>query len=253
MMDGRETDRLLSDLFKRNAPYVNEPALRERIAARLPRRRRRSRRTRTVRAVAVGFATIVLLGGVAFGTYRAVDYVQSRPRLAITDVTSAPGDISTRPGEGGSSVLAGKLPVAGTATLQQVKNEGVPGTAGAADGARPVRGRVEVYLLTMSEPQVGGTMEVTYDIQPLTGGGASVKGTWVLRNTQGTWEGSIWTGRQYGDGAEQFYCGNATGTGGFEGLMLLLQWHVVRIAAGSAAGTGSSESIGISGWVQAAK
>ena len=87
MMDERETDRLLSDLFKRNAPYVNEGAMEQRISAKLPRRRRRSRRTRTARILAVGLATAVLAVGLSFGAYRVVTYVQGRPALVMTDST----------------------------------------------------------------------------------------------------------------------------------------------------------------------
>ncbi len=243
MMDERETDKLLAELFKRNAPSVNEPALRERLTARLWRRRRRSRRNRTARAVALGFASVVLVGAAAFGAYVAVNHFQSQPRLVFTDLNLAPG----------GPLLARVSPVMGTAVLEQVKSEGTSDPGDGADGIHRLRGRVEVYRLSMSQPVVNGTMEISSNLATRPDGSTDIEGSWVLRTDQGAWECPSWRGSLTANDAEQFYFGNASGTGGFGGLTLLLQWHVAKNQGSSASGAGSSEPIAVSGWIQSTK
>ncbi len=252
-MGERETDKLLSELFKRNAPSVNEPALSERISAKLWRGRRRRHRNRVARAVALGFAAVVLAGAAAFGTYTAVDRFQSQPGLVFTDIGPAPGDTSVASGSSSRPLLARVSPVMGTAVLEQVKSEGTSDPPNGADGDRQVRGRVEVYRLNMSQPAIDGTMEITSDLTARPDGGTEITGSWVLRTDQGAWEGSSWGGSLTAEGGEQFYFGTATGTGGFAGLTLLLQWHVADNQGPPATGAGSSEPIAVSGWIQPAK
>lgn len=82
-----DTDKLLGELFKENAPRVNERMLCERVAGSLPRRRRNRRQARHLRIAAAVFASVVLAAGVAYGTYRLVTYFQGQPLLVLTDST----------------------------------------------------------------------------------------------------------------------------------------------------------------------
>jgi hypothetical protein len=253
MMAERETDRLLGTLFKRNAPLVNEPALRERISARLWHRRRRRRRNRIARAVAVGLASVALVGAAAFGVYQAVSRSANQPGLVFTDLRPASADASAASETGNRPLLARVSPVTGTADLLRVESEGMIDPVTGTNGADRVRGRVEIYRLSTSQPAVSGTMEITFDITTRANGSADIEGRWILRDDQGSWEGSQWNGSRSANGTEQFCFGTASGTGGFEGLTLLLQWHVAKSAGSVAAGEQSSESIAVSGWIQSAK
>jgi hypothetical protein len=217
------------------------------------RRRRKSRRNRTVKAIAVGFASIVLAGAAALGAYEAVDHFQSQPSLLFTDLAPTPGDVAAGWGTDNPSGLARVAPVMGTAVLEQVKDEGTSDPGSGADGIHWVRGRVEVYRLSMSQPLVSGTVEITSDLATRLDGSKQVQGSWILRTGQGAWEGSLWRGIVSADGADQFYLGKATGAGGLEGLVLLLQWHVVQTPGSAPTGEGSSESIAVSGWIQSVK
>ncbi len=242
-MGERETDKLLADLFKGNAPSVNEQALSERITARLRPRRRKRRRNRIARAVALGFASIVLVGAAALGAYTAVDHFQRQPRLVFTDLNRGPG----------GPLLARVSPVMGTAVLEQVKNEGTSDPGNAADGIHRVRDRVEVYRLSMSQPLVTGTMEIRSNLATRPDGSTDIEGSWVLHTDQGVWECPSWKGSLTANDSEQFYFGNASGAGGLEGLTLLLQWHVAKNRGSSAIGAESSEPIAVSGWIQSTK
>jgi hypothetical protein len=253
MMEEHRTDKLLGELFKRNAPSVNEPTLRERISARLSRRRRRSRRNRTVRAIALGFACIVLAGAAAFGVHTVVDHSQSQSQFVFTDVAPVPGDSSSGYGTASGPLLARVSPVMGTAALEQVKSEGTRDPGSGVGGTDRVRGRVEVYRLSMSQPALDGTMEITTSLATRRDGNTDVEGSWVLRTSQGDWECSFWKGTLLANRVEQFYFGTASGTGGFEGLTLLLQWHVVKDAGSPATAEPSSQPIAVSGWIQSAK
>ncbi len=248
-MDEKSTDKLLSELFKRNAPPVNEPALRERISARLWRRRKTRRRNRTFRAVALGFVCVVLAAGAAFGTYDVVKHFQSRPGMFFTDLTP-PADSSS----GTTNPLILKVsPVAGTAVLDQVKSEGTSDSTLGADGLGGIRGRIEVYRLSLSQPALNGTMEITSDLATRESGGADVTGSWVLRSDQGAWESEYWRGATSPNGSDEFYIGYGKGSGGFEGLRLILQWHIVKNAGSSPAQADTSETVEVSGWVQSLK
>jgi hypothetical protein len=253
MMGERDTDTLLAELFRRNAPSVDERALSERISARLWRRRRRKRRNRIVRSVALGFASLVLAGAVAFGAYTAVDHSRSHARLVFSDLNLAPAGPSVGTGVNPRPLLARVSPVVGTAVLEQVKSEGTSDPGNDGDGIHRVRGRVDVYRLTMSQPAMNGTMEITYTLVTRPDGSAITTGSWVLRTTQGTWENSSWNGSLPANGGEQFYFGDATGTGGFEGLTLLLQWHVADNQGSPATRARSSGPVAVSGWIQSAK
>jgi hypothetical protein len=252
-MGDRETDKLLAELFKRNAPAVNEPALSERISAKLWRRRRRRRRNRVAQAVALGFASVALVAAAAFGAYTAVAHFQSQPRFVFTDFSAAPGDASEGAGTNTGPLLARVSPVMGTAVLEQVKSEGISDPGNGADGIGGVRGRVEVYRLSMSQPAINGTVEITSNLSARPDGGTDSEASWVLRTSQGAWECSSWKGSLNAGGTEQFYFGTASGSGGFQGLTLLLQWHLVKNRGSSATGAGSSEPIAVSGWIQPAK
>jgi hypothetical protein len=230
MMGERETDKLLAELFKRNAPSVNEPALRDRITTRLSRRRGRGRRNRVARAVALGFASLVVIGVAAIGAYTVVDHLQSEPQFVFTDLPAAPSDASSGSSTGGRPLLARVSPVVGTAVLEQVKSQGTLDPAGGAGGADRVRGRVEIYRLSTSQLAINGTMEITAGLTTRQDGNTDVEGSWVLRTGQGVWECPFWRGTLLANGTEQFYFGTASGSGGFEGLTLLLQWHVVKDA-----------------------
>jgi vancomycin resistance protein YoaR len=90
-----DTDKLLGELFKKNAPHVNEPALCARVAESGQHGRRSRRHVRRVRAVAVAFASVVLALGAAYGVYRVVTHFQGQPLLVLTDSTvpaATPGD-----------------------------------------------------------------------------------------------------------------------------------------------------------------
>ncbi len=251
MMDERETDELLSGLFKRSAPSVDEPALRERLGAKLLRKRRAIRKKRTVRAVALGFASVALVVGVVLGAHVAVDRLHNDVALVFTDLTPTPADSGW--GTGTSSRLAHVSPVMGTAVLERVKSEGTSDPSSEEDGTHWVRGRVEVYRLSMSQPAINGTMEITSDLSTGPGGSTEVQGSWVLRTSQGRWEGSFWTGIVSADGTDQFYMGMAAGSGGFEGLLLILEWHVENGSESAPRGEGPSWPISLSGWIQAEK
>jgi hypothetical protein len=255
-MDQRETDRLLGELFKRNAPYVQEAVLRERIEAKLPRRRRKSRRARTMRALAIGFASVILAGGLAFGAYRLATYLQDRPAMVITDWSLVPGDTAPPgPGETVPSAVARWMPVAGTADLDRVESEGVVTQTDREGYVSQVTGRVTVFSVEMSQPGVSGTLEITSDLGVRADGTADEAATWTLSNDQGVWQGDSWSGWRGVDGAEQFGFGQAVGTGGYEGLTLFLQWHsaVVPGAAGSGADAASVGPVTLTGWILAAE
>ena len=252
-MDERETDRLLGELFKRNAPYVNEAALRERVNEKLPQRSRRSRRMRRARTLAVAFASIVLIGGAAFGAYRLVDYVKSQRALVITDLTLQPGDGAPPDGgTDGTSVLAGLLPVAGTAVLEEVKSEGITEPVNDVKYTHWIRGQVQLFSLNVSQPGTSGTVEITSDLMVRNDGSADITGSWILSNDQGTWECDSWVGYVTADGAEQFGFGSATGTGGYEGLMLYLQWRSTQEPGLTVIGSGPTQTVIITGWIQSA-
>jgi hypothetical protein len=244
------TDRLLRELFKRNAPYVNESALRERIDERLPRGRggRRRRRAWPVRTVAVACASIVLAGGAAFGAYEVVTYLHGQgPSLVITDQTVPGGGKTPSAGNAaGTSAIAGLVPVMGTATLEQVKSEG---TAVSSGDVTRLKGRVLVYRLDMSQSGISGTFEITIDLQRRAQGG-DIWASWVLSNDQGTWECTSWVGTLSADGLEQFGYGGAFGTGAYEGLTLYLQWHSTQEPGSTAL---AAESGTVTGWIESAE
>jgi hypothetical protein len=251
MMDERETDRLQSDLFKRNAPYVNEGAFEECISAKLPRRRRRNKQTRTARILAVGLATAVLAVGLSFGAYRVVTYVQSRPALVMTDSTLPSAGTATS-GSGGAaapSVLTGLIPVMGTATLVQVESEGASVESTYVNYATQVTDQVLVYSLDMSQPGISGNLEITADLDVRADGSVEIDGSWPLRNDEGAWECASWGGVVTAGGSEQFAFGEAVGSGAYEGLKLYLLWYSPQ-TTGSAAPT--AESGRISGWIRSA-
>ena len=183
----------------------------------------------------------------------AVNHFQSHPRLVFTVLNLAPVDTSVGSGTNSRPLLARVSPVTGTAVLEQVKSEGISDPGNVAGGTQRVRGRVEVYRLSMSQPAVNGTMEISSNLATRPDGGTDIEGSWVLSTDHGTWECLSWKGSLTADGAEQFYFGNASGTGGFEGLTLLLQWHVVENQGSSSTGAGSFEPIAVSGWIQSAK
>ena len=253
MMNERETDMLLSDLFKRNAPYVDEAALCERIDDRLPRRRRRRRRVRTARTVAVVFASVVLAGGVAYGAYETVTYLQGRPALVITDSIPPAGGTATSGTGAATSVAAGLVPVMGTATLEQVKNEGVTSPAIDINYTTQISGRVLVYELDMSQSGISGTLEITADFGVRADGSAEIQGSWVLSNDQGTWKCASWEGVVTADGLEQFSFGVALGFGGYDGLGLYLLWHSTQVSGSTTpAAVPPATSGSITGWIQSA-
>jgi hypothetical protein len=252
MMDRREADKLLADLFKRNAPAVNDEALRERVGARLLRLRTRSQKNRIARTVALAFASIVLAGGLALGAYETLGYFRGQPELVFSDLVPATG--STPSGSASSHPLLARVsPVTGTAVLERVKSAGSSDSGSGADSVPQVRGRVEVYRLTMSQPLISGTLEITFDLAGRPDGRTAIQGSWVLRTERGSWECRSWAGSLSADGAEQFCLGNGSGTGRFEGLLLLLQWHAVKNVGSSSAGETSSATAQVSGWIQAAR
>lgn len=242
-MDERDTDRLLDELFKRNAPYVNELLLRERISERLPRGRKRSMRARSARSLAVASACVLLLVGIVFGAYRLVDYVRG-PVLVIGD--SLPAD-----GNGVSPVLAGLTPVVGTAVLEQAKSEGITSFNADLYYSTKVTGQVSVYSLDMSQAGISGTLEITSDLKVRADGSADIKGSWILRNgaDQDSWECDSWVGYRSADGTEEFGFGKAAGRGEYEGLTLYLQWRSTREQGST---TAAAESVVVTGWIQAA-
>jgi hypothetical protein len=238
-MNERDTDGLLGELFKRNAPYVDELALRERIGRNLSGRRRRSRLVRVARATAVAFASVMLLGGAAFGAYRLVDLLRTTPALIIGD--SLPAEGSDR-----APVLVGLVPIAGTATLEHVKSEGIIGSTVNPDYSTRITGRVCVFSLQMSPVAVSGTLEITSDLNVRVDGSVDIKGSYVLRNDQDTWACDSWVGYLGADGTE-FGFGVAVGTGRYEGLTLCLQWRSVHEPGSMSAVVGSAV---VTGWVQ---
>ena len=253
MMNERETDRLLGELFKRNAPYVSESALQRRISRALPRRRRRSRKNRAARAVAVGFASVVLLGGALYGAYRVVDYLRGQAPLAITDSTLSVEDVGpASPGAAGTSAVGGLVPIVGTATLEEVRSEGTSAHADYLDYSTVINGRVCEYAVEMSQRQISGTLEITSDIEEREDSSADVSATWVLSNDDGTWRCDYWVGYLTADATEEFGFGSAVGTGDYEGLELYLQWHSAKASGSASSATGAAESARLTGWIQSA-
>ena len=250
MMDDRNTDRLLRDAFRRNAPHVDEAAIQGRVDEELPRRRRRHRVARVAWALAVAGASLALVGMLAFGAYEAVTYLRDQqPALVLSDL---------------------QVPATDTAAVRRQHDrrrkrcrgccrwQGRPSCNTWRARARPsrrtdvtqVRGRVLAYALDMSQAGVGGVLEISSDLDVSADGSATVQGAWVLRNDQGTWECPSWIGYTTADGPEEFGFGRALGTGAYEGLALFLQWH-----AGTDAG--STASIAqwsvVTGWVERVK
>src|SRR5512139_1534532 len=162
-MDERATDKLLSELFQRNAASVNETALRDRINGKLWRIRKRRRRNRTAKIVAVGFASVVLVVAAVFATLRATEYFQDESPLVFTDLTPGPADAAAGWGTDNPAGLARVAPVMGTAVLEQTKDEGTSEPPTGAGSTQWIRDRVEVYRLSTSQPLVSGTMEITFD------------------------------------------------------------------------------------------
>ena len=83
------TDKLLGDLFKDNAPSVDEQALRERVTARGRAKRRGRRTAHRARTAAVACTAAVVLAAVGYAAYATVDHFQTRPVLVLTDSTSS--------------------------------------------------------------------------------------------------------------------------------------------------------------------
>jgi hypothetical protein len=249
MMDDRNTDRLLRDAFRRNAPHVDEVAIQGRVDEELPRRRRRHRVARVAWALAVAGASLALVGMLAFGVYEAVTYLRDQqPALVLSDLQVPATDTAPSGGNTtGTKTLSGLLPVAGTAILHEVAGEG---TTVQANGVTQVRGRVLAYALDMSQAGVGGILEISTDLDVSADGSATVQGTWVLRSDQGTWECPSWIGYTTADGLEEFGFGRALGTGAYEGLALFLQWH-----AGTDAGSAAPVARWgiVTGWVERVK
>jgi hypothetical protein len=237
-------------LSRRQAPSGIQPAPRGRGTTTLPRAAGTDRRSNAARALALGFGCIVLAGAAVLAAYVAVDHLQSKPGLVFMDFKPTPNDAAAGWGVGTPSGFAVVEPVAGTAVLEQVRSQGTSDPASAEDGTRSVRGRVEVYLLSMSQPAISGSMEVTSERVTRLEGGTEVQGSWVLRTSRGTWESSSWTGIVTQDGTDEFYFGKADGTGAFEGLVLLLEWHIVKNPGSSGTAEGPTETVTVSGWIQ---
>jgi hypothetical protein len=252
-MNRRDTDELLAELFKRNAPSVDERALQERIDPRLSSRRKRSRRVRIARTAALASACVALATGAAFGIYTLVDYAQSEPAIVFVYIPFNTGGTSPGSGPANQPFLARVLPVMGTAVLEQVRNQGTSNPDEETEGIHAVRGRVEVYRLNMSHPFVNGTMDITFDVAIGATGVGDVSGSWELHTDQGTWKSSLWAGSLPADGEERFYFGRATGTGGLEGLLLLLEWHSGRPPGSAPGPEWQSQLIAVTGWIQATK
>jgi vancomycin resistance protein YoaR len=88
-MNDRETDKLLGELFKENAPRVNDALLHEQVRRRASRRKRRSRSARRARVVAVVCVSLALAIGVGYGAYRAFVHVnQEHLVVLVTDPTT---------------------------------------------------------------------------------------------------------------------------------------------------------------------
>ena len=242
-MGERDTDRLLSEAFKRNAPYVNDLALQECINEKLPLGRKRSRGMRSVRFLAVASACVLLLVGVVFGAYRLVDYLHG-PVLVIGD--SLPAD-----GSGKATVLAGLAPFVGTAVLERAESEGITSSHTGSYYPTEVTGQVLVYSLDTSQAGISGALAMTSDLNVRADGSADIKGSWTLNNDNGhdAWVCNSWVGYRNADGTEEFGFGNAAGRGGYEGLTLYLQW---RSARGPGPVSGAAESVFVTGWIQSA-
>jgi vancomycin resistance protein YoaR len=112
------TDKLLGDLFKQNAPLVDEQGLHERVAERGRAKRRGRRRARRTRVAAVACAAVVALAAVAYGAYGAVSHFQTKPVLVLTDSTTAAATASTSQDGDAPEVQANlKLLTSGPVTL----------------------------------------------------------------------------------------------------------------------------------------
>lgn len=249
-MEEREIDRLLGELFKRSIPLANGDIVQAEVDRKLPRLRRASRRRRSARAVAIVFASIVLVGGAAYGGYELVGLLGDEPVLVITDPTLPAVDMTAVGSEpaGETSMLAAGLaelvPVAGTAVLEQVRSEGVTTIRDDAASTVRVTGEVRVFSLRMLQPVLSGTLEITADLSMRKNGSADLQGSWVLTNELGTWKCDGWTGDRSADGTEEFGVGNGVGSGASEGLTLHLQWYP---------DPGAPNSMSVTGWVRSAE
>jgi hypothetical protein len=237
-------------LSRRQAPSGIQPAPRGRGATTLLRATGTNRRSNAARALVLGFGCIVLAGAAFLAAYVAVDHFRSEPGLVFMDFKPTPRDAAAGWGVDNPSGFAVVEPVAGAAVLKEVKSQGTSDPASAEDSSRRVRGRVEVYFLSMSQPAISGSMEITSERVTRLEGGTEVQGSWVLRNSRGMWESSSWTGIVTPDGADEFYFGKADGTGAFEGLVLLLEWHVVKNPGSSGTAEVPTETVTVSGWIQ---
>jgi hypothetical protein len=95
-MSERDTDRILGELFKENAPAVNDALLRERVNQKALRRKRSRRRARSTRVVAVAVASVILAVGVAYGAHAGVNHFRG-PKVVVvlTDSSTTSGSAAT--------------------------------------------------------------------------------------------------------------------------------------------------------------
>jgi hypothetical protein len=204
-------------------------------------------------AVAVGLAAVALALAAVVAAYELADRPQNQAAIIFTDLVPAHGAAPSGSELGSPATLTKASPFTGTATLEQVRSEGKSDAEVGEDGVHWVRGRVEVYRLSMSQPVVDGVMEVTCDIGTLPSGSTVIKGSWVLRTDQGTWKGSSWTGIRTAGNVDRFYAGSAVGTGGLEGLLLVLQWSFVKASESLPTLEGGPRPMVVSGWIQSAE
>jgi hypothetical protein len=105
----------------------------------------------------------------------------------------------------------------------------------APEGVTPVVGDARfvkagakwVYDLTMSDPRVSGRLRSVpnVDFAPRPDGSADLSGPFVLRDGDGTWVCSNFTGEAGKGMIEHFVYCKAKGTGAYEGLHFRSLWH----------------------------
>ena len=86
------------------------------------------------------------------------------------------------------------------------------------------------WTLKMSDPRVTGTLKSVPnpDFPPRPNGSVDISGPFVLRNADGTWVCSNFTGEAGKDMIEHFVYCRAKGTGAYEGLRFRSLWHFVE-------------------------
>jgi hypothetical protein len=143
------------------------------------------------------------------------------------------------------AATAGRAPVVGTFYLAEEKYTPAPTTVG---DIVQLRDEDWVFRYEMSDPRLNGDQESIINGDLRADGSADLWGTAVIRNDDGTWECSGWTGTIANDGVEHYIWAVYEGTGAYAGLTYYEQVHFVEIPGVSKP---PEEGVAVTGWIQA--